>query len=365
MVTLALVDGTAAFMRQGATSIKQPARIRLIDFGSMIVTRIAIPLVICRKCAASTSLWGPGAIVNRLAEYRLGLILVAASAMAWSLAGLFARAIPLDNWTILAWRGIFGSMGIATAMLLIDKRIVVKDFIRMGAPGWLFVAVSSIGMVFFITALKETTVAHVAVIYATIPFLAAAMGWLALGESPTASALLASVVAMIGVIIMVGFGREGSLFGDFLALATTLCMAVLMVIVRRSKVSVMPAACVSALLSSIVCWPLGDPLSVSAHELFLIALFGIMVSAVGLACFTVGARWLPPIETALISSLDAPFAPFWMWLIFSEVPGAGTIVGGIIVFAAVILNVLAGAKRAKADTAPFAAPIASRHSEDA
>ncbi|WP_027231217.1 DMT family transporter [Phyllobacterium sp. UNC302MFCol5.2] len=284
--------------------------------------------------------------MNRVAEYRLGLILVTASAVAWSLAGLFTRAIPLDSWTILAWRGIFGSIGIAVAMMLFEGGIAWKSFRHMGRPGWLFVAVSSLGMVFFITALKETTVAHVAVIYATIPFVAAVVAWLAMGERSTLRAIVASIAAMGGVIIMVGLGTEGSLFGDLLAFGMTLCMGVLMVIVRRSpEISVMPAACVSALLSSLICWPLGNPLSVSAHDLLLIAMFGILVSAVGLACFTLGAKWLPPIETALIGSLDAPLAPFWIWLVFNEAPSKSTVIGGSIVFAAVVANVLAGTKK--------------------
>ncbi|NTS32412.1 DMT family transporter [Phyllobacterium sp. BT25] len=274
------------------------------------------------------------------------MILVTASAVAWSLAGLFTRAIPLDSWTILAWRGIFGSIGIAVAMMLFEGGIAWKSFRHMGRPGWLFVAVSSLGMVFFITALKETTVAHVAVIYATIPFVAAVVAWLAMGERSTLRAIVASIAAMGGVIIMVGLGTEGSLFGDLLAFGMTLCMGVLMVIVRRSpEISVMPAACVSALLSSLICWPLGNPLSVSAHDLLLIAMFGILVSAVGLACFTLGAKWLPPIETALIGSLDAPLAPFWIWLVFNEVPSRSTVIGGSIVFAAVVANVLAGTKK--------------------
>lgn len=284
--------------------------------------------------------------MNKVAEYQLGLILVTASAVAWSLAGLFTRAIPLDSWTILAWRGIFGSIGIAVAMMLFEGGIAWKSFRHMGRPGWLFVAVSSLGMVFFITALKETTVAHVAVIYATIPFVAAVVAWLAMGERSTLRAIVASIAAMGGVIIMVGLGTEGSLLGDLLAFGMTLCMGVLMVIVRRSpEISVMPAACVSALLSSLICWPLGNPLSVSAHDLLLIAMFGILVSAVGLACFTLGAKWLPPIETALIGSLDAPLAPFWIWLVFNEAPSKSTVIGGSIVFAAVVANVLAGTKK--------------------
>lgn len=261
---------------------------------------------------------------------------------------MFTRAIPLDSWTILAWRGIFGSIGIAVAMMLFEGGIAWKSFRHMGRPGWLFVAVSSLGMVFFITALKETTVAHVAVIYATIPFVAAVVAWLAMGERSTLRAIVASIAAMGGVIIMVGLGTEGSLFGDLLAFGMTLCMGVLMVIVRRSpEISVMPAACVSALLSSLICWPLGNPLSVSAHDLLLIAMFGILVSAVGLACFTLGAKWLPPIETALIGSLDAPLAPFWIWLVFNEAPSKSTVIGGSIVFAAVVANVLAGTKKGR------------------
>jgi len=304
--------------------------------------------------------------VNQAGEYRLGLILVTASAVAWSLAGLFTRAIPLDSWTILAWRGIFGAMGMAVAMALIEGRVAWKGFVHIGRPGWLFVAVASLGMIFFITALKETTVAHVAVIYATIPFVAAALGWLALGERPTLRALVASLAAVIGVIIMVGIGSEDTLIGDLLAFGMTLCMAVIMVIVRRSPdVSVMPAACLSALVSSLICWPIGSPLAVTAYELFLIAMFGILVSAVGVACFTLGAKWLPAIETALIGSLDAPLAPFWIWLVFNEIPSASTIIGGSIVFCAVVLNVLARARSAKPVRVSIAVPAASQRSEDA
>ncbi len=201
-------------------------------------------------------------------------------------------------------------------------------------------------MVFLINSLKETTVAHVAVIYATIPFVAAVLGWLVMGERSTVSAILASVAALTGVVIMVGVGAEGTFFGDLLAFGMTLCMAVLMIIVRRSPdISVLPAACLSALVSSLICWPLGSPLAVSAYDLLLIAMFGILVSAVGLALFTIGAKHLPAIETALIGSLDAPLAPLWVWLVFGEVPGRSTLIGGSIVFAAVIGHVITGTQK--------------------
>ncbi|MER8786039.1 hypothetical protein NKH60_33635 [Mesorhizobium sp. M1006] len=49
-----------------------------------------------------------------------------------------------------------------------------RSFRDMGWPGWLFAVVSAVGMIFFIMSLRHTTVAHVAVIYATVPFMPAA-----------------------------------------------------------------------------------------------------------------------------------------------------------------------------------------------
>ena len=107
-----------------------------------------------------------------------GRTLVTASAIAWSTAGYFTTLIPLDNWTLLFWRGWFGALGIFAFMVAIRGAATLKDLWRLGAPGWLFAIVSAIGMVCFITALTRTSVAHVAIIYGLAPFLAAGLGWL-------------------------------------------------------------------------------------------------------------------------------------------------------------------------------------------
>ncbi len=282
----------------------------------------------------------------RADEYRLGLLLVTASAVAWSMAGFFTRLIPLDSWTLLAWRGVFGAIGLAIVILAMERRTAWRKVRDMGRSGWVFAIVSAIGMVLFITSLSHTTVAHVAVIYATVPFIAAALAWLVMRERSSPSAVVASLAALVGVILMVGLGAEGGLYGDFLALCMTFCMAAMMVIARRfHNIPTLPAACLSALMSGLVCWPFGNPLNVSEHDLFLLSLFGLVNSAVGLALFTIGARLLPAIETALIGSLEAPLAPLWVWLAFNETPSASTFVGGLIVFVAVAIHVVVEARK--------------------
>ena len=288
--------------------------------------------------------------MNPQTQYRLGLLMVATSAIAWSTAGYFTRLIPLDNWTLLFWRGIFAAFGIFLFMLAKDGRSAWRQFGRLRGPGWLFAVVSGGGMIVYITSLTLTTVAHVAIIYCVAPFIAAGLAFVVMGERPTSVAILASLVALAGVVVMVGFtAGEGSIFGDFLALLMTLGMAVMMVISRRHRdIPILAAACLSAIVSAAACWPLASHALPSSTELVELALFGLVNSAVGIALFTLGARLIPAVETALIGALDAPLAPVWVWLAFGETPGRNTILGGILVMGAVLVNISLGTKKSQA-----------------
>ncbi|MCW6512085.1 hypothetical protein [Lichenifustis flavocetrariae] len=129
----------------------------------------------------------------------------------------------------------------------------------------------------------------------------------------------------------------------------TVAVAGMMVLARRfGGVSALAAAALSALLSGLACWPLGHPLAIGGTDLLLLVSFGLVNSAAGLALFTLGARLLPPVETALIGALDAPLAPLWVWLVFAETLGSGTIAGGLVVFAAVGVHMAFAARKASA-----------------
>lgn len=275
-------------------------------------------------------------------NYRLGLVLVTASAIAWSTTGFFTRLIHLDAATMLVWRGLFGAGAMLVFIASRRQEGGVAAFARLGAAGWLLALVSGAGMVCFISALGLTTVAHVAIIYATAPFVAAAMGWLALRETPSPSAVIASLAALAGVAIMVGAGGHGaSAAGDVLAFGMTAAMAAMMVIGRaRPGIPTLPAACLSALLSVVAAAPFSLSADASPLQWVELAFFGITNSALGIMLFMLGSRYLPAVETALIGALEAPLAPAWVWLAFNEAPGARTLAGGLIVLAAVFAHIL-------------------------
>jgi drug/metabolite transporter (DMT)-like permease len=106
-------------------------------------------------------------------------------------------------------------------------------FCSLGWPVWLIVVNGAVGMTAFITSLKLTSVADVSIIYATLPFVTAGLGWLWVRERVAPTTILASAVAAAGVVVMVsGTTLSGHLDGDALALLQTLSMAVAIVAVR-------------------------------------------------------------------------------------------------------------------------------------
>lgn len=276
---------------------------------------------------------------------RLGIALVTASALAWSTTGLFTRLIPLDAATLLVWRGLFGALGLIAVLAAFEGSKGLKSFARLGVAGWAYAAISALGMLCFIAALRLTSVAHVAIIYAVVPFLAAALTWAVLHERPSRDALLASAAAFAGAIVMIGLSRDGGFSGDLLALGMTLAMAAMMVLARRfPAIPTLPAAALSALLSAAIALPFSTAASLTTTDLALLAAFGLTNSALGLALFLMGSRLIQPVETALISALDAPLAPLWVWLFFAERPGPATLAGGTIVFAAVLWHIRRSAR---------------------
>ena len=69
----------------------------------------------------------------------------------------------------------------------------------IGRPGIAAAFCSTAATICYINALRHTSVADVAVLFAMAPFITAGLGWLCLGVREIWSTVAASFVAMIGV----------------------------------------------------------------------------------------------------------------------------------------------------------------------
>lgn len=275
-----------------------------------------------------------------LMDHTAFLLLLGAT-LAWSTAGLFARAIPLDTPTVILWRGLFGAAGLLVTLLAMKGWDGFKDFTRLGRTGWLYAALSGVGMLLFVGSLKATNIAHVAIIYATVPFAAAALGWLVLREVPSRAAMLASALALLGAVVMVGLGTDGRWQGDLMAAGMVASMAGIIVIARaRPQMPALAAGMISAVWAPLACLPFATWAGITPGNVAMMAAFGLINSTLGFALFVYGSRRAAPVVTGLMGALETPLTPLWVWLVFAETPTPATLAGGALVLVAVCWFIL-------------------------
>jgi drug/metabolite transporter (DMT)-like permease len=286
-------------------------------------------------------------------QHRTGIALVVAAAIAWSTAPLFTRLLHYDSWTILFWRGLFGGGFIAAFLIVTQGRSGLRDLTGMRANGWLVAGLSTLGMVAFIPALQQTSVANVAIIIAAQPFAAAALAWIWFREAARLRTLLASLVTLGGVAIIVSGAAGGAdVRGIGLACLMMFAIAAMTVAMRKHReTSMVAAAAMSNFLGSLVSIPFAQGIaSVGVIDLALLAMFGLLQVGLGLTLFALGSRLLPSGQASLIATLETPLMPFWVWLAFAEVPAFRALAGGALVMGAVVADII-GDKRERPEAA--------------
>jgi drug/metabolite transporter (DMT)-like permease len=99
-----------------------------------------------------------------------------------------------------------------------------------------------------------------------------------------------------------------------------------------------PATCLSQLLVLVVAAPFASPSTAGARDAVLLATLGIAQIGLGFVFLTIGGRLIPAGEVALITLLEIVLGPLWVWIALSERPSTATIVGGVVVLAAVLFD---------------------------
>lgn len=266
-----------------------------------------------------------------------------ASGLGFGTTGVFTRSIEAGAWEIASWRGLTATPAIVAYVWWRRWREGNTVRIRLNpvsaARALVLLALNAVVMVLLITSLQKTAVANVSVIMATIPFMAAALGRLILREDLRRSTVIAAVVSLGGVVLTVAgsLGAGGS-EGDLLAVALSLTLASLIVLIRRFPGT---DALLAQAGSGVVLFPVAlvvaDPFGIGASEMPLTVAFGL-VFAVSLVLWTEGVRRLRAAEAALLATTETPCSILAAWIVVSEVPPLATVIGGLLILGAVVTH---------------------------
>lgn len=278
-------------------------------------------------------------------HYRTGVALAIMAAILWSLQGLIFRQIDSAGpWTVLFWR----SLGMVPVILgFVAWRARGHLGTAFGATGGAGI-IGGLGLVFAfggaIYAIQSTTIANAVFLFSASPFLTAILGWAVLGETVRRRTWISIAVAALGIVVMVQGGFErGAVAGNVAALTSAAGFAVFTVSLRRSAVTdAMPIVVLGGVFSLIAGAALsavtGAGLAISAGDLTWSLAMGAGTLAGGMVLYTLGSRVVPAAELTLISLLEVMLAPILVWIALGETASQATLIGGLFVLAAVLMN---------------------------
>ena len=266
----------------------------------------------------------------------------------WSFGALTVRYMVDGHdyvFQYLFYRGISISIILLIYLFITEGFSFYKNFFKIGPSsviGGLFLATAFTGFIFSITM---TTAAVTLFMLASMPFFAAIVGYFVLGEVLKRSTLIAMIVAFIGVCIMIiNDSITGTALGAIIGFISATGFALYTVTIRWKPetpkyTTVVLAGVFCAIFAFFILDFSVKPFtSMPKINSYLSLLHGFLVAS-GLILYSLGAKYLPSAELALLSLMEVVGGVLWVWLpIFgiNEVPSPTVIIGGIIITVAVV-----------------------------
>ena len=270
-----------------------------------------------------------------------GPLLVFLGALSLSFGGLIVKSFEgATLWQILFWRSLFFSLTILTFLIISYKKKTFKSFYDSGLPGFFGGIILSFGFCGYVFAMYNTTVANTNFIISLQILFLAVFGYFFLKEKISAATLASIILAITGVLVMVGNSlTPGELSGNLAAFTMPITFAILIMIVRKyPTVDMVPAQFVAGVCSCIIGFLFSTKLMISPNDIFLGFLAGFFQVGFGFIFITIGARTTPSAMVGIIMLSESVLGPVWAFLFVSERPSIFGLVGGAIILFAVLLQ---------------------------
>ena len=269
-------------------------------------------------------------------------LLAIGSGVIWSFGAILKRlSEDIDAFQYLIWR----SVGIIVVIEIIAavQRNPLPTIRAWRSGRWMMSA--NLGLFLaslaFVYAVDTTTAANAAFLGSLTPLVAVVFTRF-FGERLSRSTIVAIAVGLVGLLLTV-FGdlEAGNMLGNMSALLASVGFAIYTISLRsdqeRDWSPVLPGY---SLLMIIVCTLVtianDKPLVPAAPDLFRALLHGAGFIVVGTLMFNAATKVVPAVPMTVFAQAEMVFVTIWGVLILNETPAPLAILGGAIIFAAVI-----------------------------
>ena len=270
-----------------------------------------------------------------------GPLLIFMGALSLSFGGIIVKSFEGSTlWQILFWRSVFFSLTVLAFLTISYKKKLFSSFYKSGLPGFFGGIILSTGFCGYVFAMYNTTVANTNFIISTQVLFLAIFGFLFLKEKISTITLVSIILAITGVLLMVGNSLSpGEMSGNIAAFSMPITFAILIMLVRKfPKIDMVPAQFVAGICCCIIGFLLSEKIMISPHDIFLGFIAGFFQVGFGFIFITIGARSTPSAMVGVIMLSESILGPTWAFLFVGERPSLFTLIGGAIILFSVLLQ---------------------------
>lgn len=255
---------------------------------------------------------------------------------------LFVRLIDADSLTISFWRNLLTGLFTLIGLIAIYGAKTPSKVKETGKIGIIFACFIGLSSILFIQAVANTSVANVVFILASMPIFAAIFSWVWMGERISKRMIWTIVLVAIGLSIITLGTNNGSIShwtGDVMALCAAACYAVALTAARNAKeISMVPAIPLGHIAAALAVLPFTSPMEIIPEQWILVFLHGGVFILISTYFLTLGPRYIPSAEVALLILLESVLSPLLVWYFTGEEPGSYALIGGSIVISVLFVS---------------------------
>jgi RarD protein len=283
----------------------------------------------------------------KLKNENVAIPVVLIAGILWSFGPLVVRYMDqpeLVPWQYLFARGITIFILLNIYLFFEEGLDFLNNYKKIGISGLIGGAGLGTAMISFIWSITHTSAAITLLCLAAMPFMTALLGFLFLKEIISTNVWVAIFTAAVGIVIMaLGNFETGSLFGLTFGLISALGFSIFSVTLRWRKetpkfTTVAFAGFFCAIVSLFILINTDSALISNSRNQSLFAVHGTLV-CLGLILYSIGSKAIPAAELTLLSLTEVIGGIFWVWLPIlgiNEVPSNTTVIGGFLIFLAII-----------------------------
>ncbi len=270
------------------------------------------------------------------------ILITSLGVLLMSLESLFIKLAKIDALTFSFYIGVFMFLSINIILVTTKKKKTIQIYKDGLFPivicGFLF----GTSNIFFINAIKTTSVANTVMIFASAPLFAAFYTYLIYKEKSKKNIYIASFFIFIGLfIIFYSQIGSGDLIGNIYALICVNLFALSFVVLAKykkvNKFAITAFAGFSAMTISFI---FVESFYLDNMTLSILLIAGIFISPISRVLMGIGTQNLPASEVSLLMIIETVMAPIWVWMVLKEVPEESTFIGGSIILVTLFINSL-------------------------